>query len=267
MMTFSGCDAIPISDFKPVKFSSLLLLDRISGDVEVLEERVKRAYRRILEYSSINGGWHENSAISSLNIIAALYGYWVPRGVESGVERLVILSKGHCSLALYSWYVELGLIGEQEFEEFGKLSSKLQTHPEAGKTPGTLVSTGSLGQGLSVANGIVIASRLSRVKREVAVILGDGELNEGQIWEAISTTSSLGLREIIAVVDRNWTQHTGQTELIKPLEPLREKWEAFGWKTLEVSTNNVKSIIESLREAEDRDSPLAIIVNTSSKTY
>lgn len=144
-----------------------------------------------------------------------------------------MLSKGHCSLALYAWFAETGIIGEDELAEFATPGSRLQTHPEAGRLPGIVVSTGSLGQGLSIANGLAIAARLDGVRREVAVLLGDGELDEGQVWEAAATASTLGLDNVVALVDRNGFQHTGPTENVKVKEPLAERWRAFGWHVVE----------------------------------
>ncbi len=145
-------------------------------------------------------------------------------------------------------------------EEFAKPGSILPSHLEAGSLPGIVVSSGSLGQGLSIANGIALAAKIDRVRREVAVLLGDGELDEGQVWEAASTASSMGLDNIVAVVDRNMYQHSGPTESIKKKEPLAEKWASFGWDVYEVP-NNIPSIITALDSTSN--SPRVVIVKSS----
>ena len=204
--------------------------------------------------------WHVESSLSAINIIAALYGFWVPAGVREGIERLVVISKGHCSLALYSWLVEVGVLSDAELRTFATPSSRLQTHPEAGRVPGVITSTGSLGQGLSIANGLAMAARLDGIRREVAVLLGDGELDEGQVWEAAATAATLRLDNVVAVVDRNGFQHTGRTEEVKVKEPLRSRWEAFGWHVIEVR-QDVGRIAAALEEASRIvGKPVAVIV-------
>ncbi len=210
------------------------------------------------------GGWHASSSLSALPIVASLYGYWVPRGVSEGVERFVVLSKGHAAPALYAWLVAVGRLGLEELESFARPWSRLQSHPEASRLEGVvLVSSGSLGQGLSIANGLALAARLDGVRREVAVVLGDGELDEGQVWEAASTATALGLDNVLAVVDRNMAQHTGPTEKVKPKEPLREKWESFGW-IVEEARGDVFSIVYALeRLSRIKGRPRVLIVRSS----
>ncbi len=235
--------------------------------MEFLERKSVNVLERLRKFFREHIAWHVNSALSSLNIIVALYGFWIPKGLEKGIERIVVISKGHCSLALYAWYVEMNILNEGELYNFACLNSKLQAHLEAGRVPGIVVSTGSLGQGLSVANGIALASKIDGVRREVAVLLGDGELDEGQVWEAAATAATLKLDNVVALVDRNMTQHSGYTERVKAKEPLKEKWIAFGWNVME-ARNNIRDIIERLEEAEvKRDKPTALLVHSDSLMY
>jgi transketolase len=241
-------------------------ISSVSGEAlfGFLLERAEKA-RSLLEWLLGRvGGWHRSSSLSALPIIAALYGYWVPKGEKEGVERLVVLSKGHASPALYAWLAATGLVGLEELGSFARPWSRLQSHPEASRLEGiVLVSSGSLGQGLSVANGLALAARLDGVRREVAVVLGDGELDEGQVWEAASTASALGLDNVLAVVDRNMAQHTGPTEKVKPKEPLREKWESFGWVVAEAvgDVASVASALDALSAVSGR--PKVLIVRRS----
>ncbi len=227
-----------------------------------LRIKALRARERLMRFSREVSAWHLRSAESALNIIAALYGFWVPMGFVRGVERLVVISKGHCSLALYSWLTEVGAINECELRSFATPNSRLQAHPEVVLSPWVVAPTGSLGQGLSIANGLALAARLDGVRREVAVLLGDGELDEGQVWEAAATTSTLGLDNVLAVIDRNGTQHTGRTEDVKVKEPLRARWEAFGWLVAEVS-QDVTEVAEVLEELSGvRGRPKVVIVRS-----
>ncbi len=229
--------------------------------LRVLAEKAERARTRLIKFLSEIGGWHAGSSLSSLNIVAALYGYWVPAGRALGVERLVVISKGHMAPALYVWLSIEGLIGEEELETFATPWSRLQSHPEAARLRGLVVSSsGSLGQGLSIANGIALAAKIDGVRREVAVLLGDGELDEGQVWEAAATASAKGLDNVIAVIDRNMLQHTGPTEEVKPKEPLAAKWEAFGWHAVE-APNDAAAIAAALDALSKlRGRPKALIV-------
>jgi len=233
------------------------------GGFQVLQDKVSRA-RRILENLLAGiGWWHASSSFSGLNIIGALYGSWVPEGRGIGVRRDVVISKGHMAPALYAWFALEGLLDPGDLDGFARPSSPLQSHPDARRLPGLIVaSSGSLGQGLSIANGIALASKLDGDRREVAVVLGDGELDEGQVWEAAATSSAKGLDNVIAIVDRNMSQHTGHTERIKPKEPLGDRWRAFGWYTVE-APNDVVAVAVSLASlSRVRGKPKALIVRS-----
>ncbi len=217
---------------------------------------------RLLEGRARGVAWHLESSLTASGILAALLGFWVPRGAAEGVRRRVILSKGHASLALYAAFEGIGLLRRGSLEEgFAIPWSPLQAHPEATRLPEVPVSTGSLGQGLSVAAGMVMAARLAKRRLEVAVILGDGELDEGQVWEAAATIASKRLHEVVAIIDRNRSQHTGPTEEIKNKEPLADKWRSFGWNVVTVP-NSVDAIIAALK-LRNSERPLAVIVETS----
>ncbi len=229
-------------------------------DEHLLEREIAR---RLERYKSKGVSWHFESSKSLVPILAALYGSWVKDGLARGVQRLVLLSKGHGSLAHYALAESLGVVDEGIVErEFLSPGSPFQAHPEVGKSPLTMVSTGSLGQGLSIGAGLVLAARLSGVRREVAVVLGDGELDEGQVWEAASTASSMGLGELVAIIDRNGFQHTGPTESVKAKEPLADRWRSFGWTAVEVGPD-ARSIAAALRSGRVGGRPLAVIVRSS----
>jgi len=252
------------------KFTALPLQEENTSNLfpkirDSIAEDIKKARAKLLTILSEVGYWHELSSKSSLNIVAALYGIWIPTGTAVGIERVVVVSKGHMAPALYAWLAAEGVIGDDELLTFATPESRLQSHLDAGRLDTVVTnSTGSLGQGLSIANGIALAAKIDGVKREVAVILGDGELDEGQVWEAAATASSLGLDNVIAVVDRNMVQHTGPTEAVKPKEPLASRWEAFGWYVMEVRNDalEIAAALESLAGVVER--PKALIVRWES---
>ena len=226
-----------------------------------IKEDLRRARAKLRMIMREVNNWHEASSQSSLNIVAALYGIWLPIGASAGIERVVVVSKGHMAPALYAWLAAKGVIGDDELTTFAVPESRLQSHLDAGRLDTVVTnSTGSLGQGLSIANGIAFAAKVDGVRREVAVILGDGELDEGQVWEAAATASSLGLDNVVAVVDRNMIQHTGPTEAVKPKEPLASRWEAFGWYVMEVRNDavDIAAALENLSHVKGRPKTLIV---------
>ena len=184
--------------------------------------------------------FHLDSSETCLGIVAAV----LRRKNEGDV---VILSKGHSAPAFYVMLHEMGLLSDEELYSFADIDG-LPSHVLRG-LPFIEVSSGSLGQGLSVANGIALAKRMDGREGRIYVILGDGELDEGQVWEAAMTAAHHGLDNVIAIVDRNYFQLTGKTEKILSKEPLAEKWRAFGWEVIEVP-NREKEIAEALERAE-----------------
>lgn len=173
------------------------------------------------------------------------------------------MSKGHAALVQYAALAELGIIDKKDFKALKTYGAKLQGHPDMRKVPGVEANTGSLGQGLSAANGIALGLRLDKKKSKVYVILGDGELAEGQIWEAAMAASNFKIDNIVAIVDRNRIQATGPIVERFNTNPLPAKWKAFGWNVIEIDGHNVKEILESLDEADTvKGMPTVIIANT-----
>ncbi len=205
---------------------------------------------KLREMLSPVSNFHLDSSETCLGIVAAVLR-------RKGKEDVVILSKGHSAPAFYVMLHELGLLSEEELYSFADIDG-LPSHVIRG-LPLIEVSSGSLGQGLSVANGIALAKRMDGEGGRIYVILGDGELDEGQIWEAAMTASHHGLDNVIAIVDRNYFQLTGKTEEILNKEPIADKWRAFGWEVVEVP-NREGEIERALREVEKiRGKPKVII--------
>jgi transketolase len=209
-----------------------------SDEVSLIVSRLQSTFEEIAR--KLNN-WHYESAKSSFNILSAIYLDWLKSN-----NRLFILSKSHASIALYTIFLELGYIKPEDLESFAKPDSKLQSHPEGKSLPTILVSTGSLGQSLSIAAGIAIAYKIDNKDVEIAVLLGDGELNEGQVWEAVATISHNSLNNIILLIDKNGLQLSGETFRIKNLEPLENKFEAFGWFVLSCNGSSAYEISKCL---------------------
>jgi len=193
-----------------------------------------RLRRLIIAQSLESNVGHIGSALSITDILAVLWEQVMNKPGSTDPERdRFILAKGHAALALYGILLHRGLITEEQFHSYCKDHTLLGAHPEQG-IPSVEVATGSLGQGLSVGCGIAYALKHSGSKARVFVLVSDAECNEGQLWEAIMFAAHHGLTNLIAIVDRNGMQAMGATETVLDLNPLARRWEAFGWRALEV---------------------------------
>ncbi len=211
---------------------------------------------------------HPGGNLSAVEIFAVLYKKCIKicpewdKSSDFDKRDRFVLSKGHASAALYSILARCGYFSVDELLNFRKLGSNLQGHPSCRHAKGVEVSTGSLGQGLSMACGIALGLRLDKNPATVYVYLGDGEMQEGSVWEAVMNASHHNLNNIIAFIDRNRLQIDGNTENIKAIEPLADKLEAFGWNVIEIDGHDVEEIYEAVCSAKTMDRPTAIIANT-----
>ncbi|MCL2285879.1 MAG: transketolase [Firmicutes bacterium] len=208
---------------------------------------------------------HLGGSSSSADILAALYGVKMrfdPQNPDWEQRDKFIYSKGHAAIAQYAAMAETGYFPVEELMTLKELGSRLQGHPDRAKLPGIEAGTGSLGQGLSIANGMALAMRLDKVDRKVYCIVGDGEINEGQIWEAVMAANRFKLNNIIAIVDHNKLQATGPCDDVFPLGQLAEKWRAFGWEAIEIDGHNMEQIFNAIDSAYTQKGPVVIIANT-----
>lgn len=211
---------------------------------------------------------HIGGSFSCAEIITVLYFYKLridPKNPYWEDRDRFILSKGHAAPILYAALAKKGFFSEEELiNNLRKIGSKFQGHPDMRKAPGVEMTTGSLGQGLSVAVGIALGAKyIDKKSYKVYVLLGDGEIEEGQIWEALMCANKYRLDNLICICDRNKVQLDGFTEDIMPLEPLKLKIEAFGWEVLEIDGHNIEAIIKALDFADIvKDKPIFIIANT-----
>jgi len=231
-----------------------------------LTRRARRIRVELIRMMGAGKAHHFGGSLSAVEILTALYFYkmhYAPGEPGHADRDRLVLSKGHAVPTQYVCLAMLGVISLDELCSLKTFGSRLQGHPDVRKTPGLEAPTGSLGQGLSFANGLAMAARLDGAPHRVYVLLGDGELNEGQAWEAAMTAAHYGLDRLTAVVDRNGLQAQGATERLKRLEPLAAKWAAFGWNVLEVDGHDLKALCEALDEAAStRGGPSVLIART-----
>ena len=230
-----------------------------------LRELAVRVRLDVLEMIRAAGSGHPGGSLSLVELLVYLYFHRMslrpgePRW--EGRDRL-ILSKGHACPALYSVLARRGYFDPEVLPSLRKLDSPLQGHPDMRKLPGLDASTGSLGQGLSTACGLARGLRLSGSDAHVYCILGDGELQEGSVWEAAMSARTAALGGLTAIVDRNGVQLDGRVDELKPLEPLREKWEAFGWTVLDCGGHDFESIHRAFEERGSASGPAVVIART-----
>jgi transketolase len=208
---------------------------------------------------------HLGGSCSLAEIVAALYFgkmHFDPKALKDPNRDRFLVSKGHSVLIQYAALVELGSIPREEIGKLKTLGGKLQGHPDM-MTPGMEAVTGSLGQGLSIANGMALSLRLAKSPARVYVVMGDGELAEGQLWEAAMASAYYKLDSITAIMDRNRIQATGPTKEIFDIPNLEEKWRAFGWNVLSVDGHDVSAILDVLDEAAAfKGGPTVIVAET-----
>ena len=230
-------------------------------------ERVARILRRhVVTMIGTAGSGHPGGSLSAADILTALY-FKVLRHDPSDPrweERdRFILSKGHAAPILYAALAESGYFPVEELLTLRKLGSRLQGHTDMVLTPGVEMSAGALGQGLSFGIGTALAGRLDGRSYRVYVLLGDGECDEGQVWEAAMAASHFKIGNLTAIVDRNCLQLDGWTCDIMELEPLTEKWRSFGWHTMETNGHDFKGLLAAIEEAKEvRRQPSVIIART-----
>ena len=217
-------------------------------------------------YSAKSG--HPGGSLSAVDIINVLYNKclkhypdWDKNPDFKNRDRF-ILSKGHASAALYSVMAHCGYFPVNELLTFRKFPTRLQGHPSKSYLPGIEVSTGSLGQGLSIGCGMALGLKLDKINSNVVVYCGDGELQEGNIWEGVMGAAHFGLDNLIVFVDRNKLQIDGTTENIKSLGDVMAKFKAFGWESWEIDGHNIEQIYNAYQKAKECKKPVAIIANT-----
>jgi transketolase len=231
-----------------------------------LEETAMKVRRHIIQMICAAGSGHPGGSLSATDIMVALYFDIMnhkPEDPKWPDRDRFVLSKGHAAPALYACLAESGYFPLEELKTFRLIGSRLQGHPDMRKTPGVEASTGSEGQGLSMGLGMALAGKLDRRPYHVYVMLGDGENDCGQICEAAMASSFFKVDNLIAIIDRNKLQLDGPTHTVMSLEPLADKWKAFGWNVLEANGHNIAEILEAIHKAKHvKGMPTVIIAHT-----
>jgi transketolase len=232
---------------------------------QALEEKAKLIRRLIVDMLGRAGSGHPGGSLSSTDLITALYFSvmrYDPQKPDWPDRDRFHLSKGHCSPLLYAVLSEAGFFPREKLFTLRKLGSMLQGHPDR-RTPGVEAASGSLGQGLSIALGMSLAARIDKRDYRVYVLLGDGEIQEGNVWEAAMASAHYRCDNLCAILDYNGFQIDGKTNVIMNLEPLVAKWQAFGWNTIEINGHKMPEILSAYREAASaKGKPSIIIAHT-----
>lgn len=235
--------------------------------INELEQQAVIIREDIIKILENAGSGHSAGPMGLADIFTALYFDILkhdPKNPDWEERDLLLLSNGHCVPVQYVSMARAGYFNVKELMTLRKFKSRLQGHPERTKLPGLETTSGPLGCGLSQASGMSLAMRMDNVKhRHVYVVLGDGELNEGNVWEAAMFASKYKLSNITGIIDRNNIQIDGPTENVMPLEDLKAKWEAFGWHVIEINGNNIEEIIDACAMAKAIvEKPVMIIAHT-----
>ena len=234
--------------------------------IKELEGIARKLRQHIIEMTCAAASGHPGGSLSAADIITVLYFHKMRHNSKDpgwpDRDRFV-MSKGHAAPVLYAALAEAGYFPVKYLKTLRKIGSSLQGHVDMLALPGIEMSTGSLGQGLSAANGMALAAKLDKKDNHIYCLMGDGECHEGQIWEAAMTSSHHKLDNLTAIVDHNKYQIDGRVEEIKSIQPFADKWKAFGWSVSSCDGHNIKSIITAIDKAEKtKGKPSMIIAET-----
>jgi transketolase len=235
--------------------------------IEALELKANEIRRDIIKMLELAGSGHPGGSLGQADIFTALYFNLMkhdPQNPDWEDRDILVQSNGHTCPVRYATMAHAGYFPREELWTLRKFGTRLQGHPERLRLPGLETTSGPLGEGLSQAAGIALALRMNKqMHRWVYVTTGDGELNEGNIWEAAMLIGKYKLSNLIAIVDRNNIQIDGPTEIVMPLEDLRGKWEAFGWHVLEIDGNDIEAVIDAVNMAKAIvEKPVVILAHT-----
>jgi len=239
---------------------------KLDLSVAELERMAKQLRRHVITMIATAGSGHPGGSLSAADIVTSLY-FKIMRHNPKNPQWLdrdrFILSKGHAAPILYAALAECGYFPIDELSTLRKLDSRLQGHTDRLLTPGVEMSSGSLGQGLSFGIGIALAGKLDARDYQVYVLLGDGECDEGQIWEAAMATAHYKIDNLTAIVDYNEIQLAGRTCDIMDLEPLADKWRSFNWHVLDINGHDINQILQAAKKAQEvKQRPTVIIAHT-----
>jgi transketolase len=235
-------------------------------DIPFLKKQAKLVRIEILTMLTLAGSGHTGGSLSAADIVTVLYFSKMRHKPDEPGWRerdRFILSKGHAAPLLYAVLAMAGYFDISALKTLRKLGSPLQGHPCSRVLPGVEISTGSLGQGLSVSNGMAMGMKMDNIGSRVYCLLGDGEIQEGQVWEAAMTAAHYKLDNLCAIVDLNGLQIDGPVSKVKAIEPVASKWAAFGWNVIDIDGHDMKEILDALDDAETvKGKPSVILAHT-----
>jgi len=238
----------------------------VPDKITELQEKAVVMRQLVLEMIYRAGSGHPGGSLSSADIVTALYFSVLnvdPTRPDWPERDRFILSKGHACPILYAALALKGFFPVEELWTLRKLGSRLQGHPDRLKTPGVEATTGSLGQGISIALGMALGAKLHGAKHRVYALLGDGEIQEGQVWEAAMAAAHYCADNLIAIVDNNGLQIDGSNDEIMSLNPLPDKWSAFGWRVLTLDGHNMSEILQAFEDAKmAKGQPTVLLART-----
>ena len=236
------------------------------NDIEKLKEIAKKVRRGIIEAIYSNKSGHPGGSLSIADILTVLYFNEMnidPNNPKDENRDRLVLSKGHCSPALYSCLANRGYFDVEELKTFRNINSRLQGHPDMKHIPGVDMTTGSLGQGLSVSNGMAIAGKMDKKDYRVYCIMGDGEIEEGQVWEAAMASAKYKLDNLCLIIDNNNLQIDGKITDVMSSYPIDEKFKSFGFVIINIDGNDIDEILKAFAVARNiKDKPVCIIAKT-----
>jgi len=238
---------------------------RTDNKIKSLEDMAITIRKDIIRMIHLSQSGHPGGSLSAADIVTALYFHVMnidPQNPRWEDRDRFIISKGHACPVLYAALAEKGYFGVEQLDTLRQYHSILQGHPDMNKTPGLDMSAGSLGNGLSVGIGMALAGRWKKKDYNIYVLLGDGELQEGMVWEAAMAGSSFGLDNLVAIVDYNGLQINGWVDDIVRISPLADKWRAFGWTVIEIDGHDMNEILKAFRKTKKIRGPVTIIANT-----
>ncbi|HEX2955142.1 MAG TPA: transketolase [Bacillota bacterium] len=231
-----------------------------------LTEKSREIRGNIIRMLGASASGHPGGSLSAADLLTYLYFHQMrhdPKNPKWAERDRFVLSKGHAAPVLYATLAEAGYFSKEDLVTLRKFGSHLQGHPDMKKTPGIDMSTGSLGQGLSSANGMALAARLNQYNNHIYVLLGDGEIEEGQVWEAAMTSAHYKLDNLTAFLDYNHLQIDGPVENVKSMTGPMERFKAFGWHVIEANGHDLESIDRAVTEAlNTKGKPTMVVLNT-----
>jgi len=235
-------------------------------NVRELNEVSNEIRKDIVTMLHESGSGHPGGSLSSADVLAALYFNVMnidPENPKKEGRDKFVLSKGHAAPVLYAALARRGYFDPSELLKLRKMGAMLQGHPDMKGTPGVEMSTGSLGQGFSTAVGMAIAGKLDKKSDRVFALLGDGEMNEGLVWEAMMSAAHYKLDNLVAIVDHNGLQIDGPNAHVMGLDPLKEKWESFGWNAIDVDGHDIEALLAAFEAADKTENkPTVLIAKT-----